>query len=707
MMVDEHGRETNQQPGDAAAALEMLEHISGAAQSHDIPRILRLALHLGCSQLNWPIAHAYLVDNAPPHGLVDSGQWYVRENSGLAGMRGRIEPVRLAPGQGLAGRVFNRRVPMWLAEIEDEDVAPSGRPLGPLGHRAALGVPVLVAGKVVAVLEFFADRRLPEDPLALRMMRLLAGQVSRVFERERAVEAIDPIRRLLAVYMDCTPMAVITWDMNQLVTGWNKAAFTMFGHGEQDALGRPLGELVIPDGSRDTMAEMTGALLSNRGGTHVLMEVRGRAGQHIQGEWFNAMLRDGDGAPLGGASLIQDVTDLRKATEALSEIRQEAVQLGLAHVDFLMSLGAALRPPLVDILDRARALVGRDNGENQTEGHEIADRGDRLLRLVDQFKELVDIETGHMAVEVKSAPLGPIVRDSLGDMADRARDMAITIDNGTTEHDAAAVKVDPVLLRKVLGHLLSNAIKYNRDGGYITLTSETPDENTLRLSVVDTGIGIAADQRDKLFQPFHRLGQEKTPIPGTGLGLALARQLMRLMKGDVGYQNMEGKGSRFWIRLPLAAPLAPRPAGEPTSRLSGDLHHVDAIGDGQIRHKVLYVEDNPVFLSLMTKIVATIPNVDMISAHSAELGLALAQSRKPEVILMDINLPGMDGYTALARLRKMEETAEIPVIAVSGMTGAEDVAKGLGAGFEAYLTKPINPQATVEALRKALSGRSL
>jgi CheY-like chemotaxis protein len=248
----------------------------------------------------------------------------------------------------------------------------------------------------------------------------------------------------------------------------------------------------------------------------------------------------------------------------------------------------------------------------------------------------------------------------------------------------------------VLLNLLSNAIKYNRPDGYVQIAC-VPEQDGLRISVSDTGQGVSPEQRDRLFKAFERLGAERGAIQGVGIGLVLSKRLVELMNGSIGMESVVGEGSTFWVRLARAQPALLRGA----SAAASSQGPVTAPIDGPCT--VLYIEDNPVNVLLMEAMMERERGVRLITATLPEVGLRMAQSERPQLILLDIQLPGMDGYEVLRRLRAAESTRAIPVIAISANAMRGDVEQGLAAGFNDYLTKPLELSQLLAAMHKALS----
>jgi CheY-like chemotaxis protein/two-component sensor histidine kinase len=360
-----------------------------------------------------------------------------------------------------------------------------------------------------------------------------------------------------------------------------------------------------------------------------------------------------------------------------------------------------LRTPLNAVLGFAQ-LLQRDRksplSRRQLERVDHVVRGgEHLLRLIDDVLDLSRIESGQILVSAEPVAIAPVlaeVKSALDPLAERAQ-MTIVLE--PVPEDATSVVADRTRLKQVLMSYGSNAVKYGRPHGSAVLRARVRDGMT-RIEVEDDGIGIADDQQLALFQPFQRAGQETGPIEGTGIGLAISKRLAELMDGRVGVESREGQGSTFWIELP--PPNAERSVSaaanppEPVSTVLG--------GSQGPRYLVVYVEDNPSNIAFMQDLLGDFERVQLISAPTAELGLEIARARQPDVIIMDINLPGMSGIEASLRLRQWPETRDIPVIALSAATMLRDAARVTGASFYRYLTKPVNVEELTATLEELL-----
>jgi len=260
------------------------------------------------------------------------------------------------------------------------------------------------------------------------------------------------------------------------------------------------------------------------------------------------------------------------------------------------------------------------------------------------------------------------------------------------------VKADRTRIKQILINLLFNAIKYNSPKGMVVVECTLNSEESIRISIRDSGTGLSPEQLAQLFQPFNRLGRETGTEEGTGIGLVVTKRLVELMGGKIGVESTVGKGSTFWFELKLSA--SPRLV-LPT--IADTVPTRSALPAGTPKRTVLYVEDNSANLELVEQLIARRPDLHLLSAIDGEIGIELARAWRPEMILMDINLPGIGGYEALTSLRLDPVTAHIPIIALSANAMPRDVQRGLEAGFFSYLTKPIKVNEFMEALDTALA----
>jgi PAS domain S-box-containing protein len=373
-----------------------------------------------------------------------------------------------------------------------------------------------------------------------------------------------------------------------------------------------------------------------------------------------------------------DVSDLVRA-------RQEAEALNRAKSEFLSRMSHELRTPLNAILGFGQLLEhDLDDRENRDSVDQILRAGQHLLTLIDEVLDIARIEAGHISLSVEPVSVDIVVRESV----DLVRLMADK--QGVTLHaeDALAaqhfVRADHQRLKQVLLNLLSNAIKYNRGGGSVTVSWESGPQERLRIIVRDSGRGIAAGKLERLFTPFDRLDAEQTDVEGTGLGLALSKGLIEAMGGRLGVESVEDQGSSFWVDLPVAS--APRETlSSAGRRRTGVLK-----GKGERTHTVLLVEDNLANVRLIERLLQRRPQIKLITAMQGRLGFELAREHRPDLILLDVNLPDITGDKVLLQVREDTALRHIPVIMISGDAIPSQVERSLELGAQAYITKPFD-----------------
>jgi signal transduction histidine kinase/ActR/RegA family two-component response regulator len=418
-----------------------------------------------------------------------------------------------------------------------------------------------------------------------------------------------------------------------------------------------------------------------------------------------ATFYNADGELQGVFAAARDVTERKRLDQVLHDKNTElesarfvAEKANLAKSDFLSSMSHELRTPLNAILGFAQLLESGSPPPTAAQIvrlHQIIKAGWYLLELINQILDLAVIESGKLSLSLEPVSLIEVMRECQAMIEPQAqqRGIHVTFVPFDTTWFAHA---DQTRVKQVLINLLSNAIKYNREQGTVEVRCTASGPGRLRISIKDSGAGLRPEKLAQLFQPFNRLGQESGTEEGTGIGLVVTKQLVKLMGGAIGVESTVGVGSEFWVELMQG--VSPQFA-------AGNIPHAELApqtqGNSALR-TLLYVEDNPANLMLVEQIIEGHPRVRMLSARDGNQGIALARAHLPDVILMDINLPGISGSQALKILREDPATAHIPVVALSANAMLRDIEKGLEAGFFRYLTKPIKVNEFMDALDRAL-----
>ena len=410
-------------------------------------------------------------------------------------------------------------------------------------------------------------------------------------------------------------------------------------------------------------------------------------------------LRDDFGTIIGYL-LIGSDNSVRKQVEfALKDAIAVAEKANLAKSDFLSSMSHELRTPLSAILGFAQLIESgtpQPTPSQKRSVDQILQAGWYLLDLINEILDLALIESGKLSLSLEPVSLAEVMHECETMIESQADKRGISV-SFPKFSQPCFVKADRTRLKQVLINLLSNAIKYNTERGSVVLKCVESDAAHIRISVEDTGAGLAAEQIDQLFQPFNRLGQQTSTEQGTGIGLVMTKRLVELMGGAIGVESVPGRGSTFWIEMNVTADT------QPTAELI-DLALASRPPPAVMAEArtVLYVEDNPANLMLVEDLIARRPDLRLLSARDGISGIAIARASLPDFILMDINLPGISGITALKILRDDPVTAHIPVVALSANAMPRDIEKGLEAGFFRYLTKPIKINEFMETLDMTL-----
>ncbi|MGH7285198.1 MAG: PAS domain-containing hybrid sensor histidine kinase/response regulator [Polyangiaceae bacterium] len=537
------------------------------------------------------------------------------------------------------------------------------------------------------------------SPLRAKGRVLVSAAIRDITERRKIQETAKVAADRLASSVESIQDAFALFDSNNSLVLCNSAYRSLVGEKVAGTIvGKSFAEVhdaamdLFEFESEEERARFRGAKLLEREDLGGSYDVHTRDGRSYRVS--NHRTAEG-----GIVKTIWDLTDDVRIAQELREAQRAAEAGSAAKSEFLSSMSHELRTPLNAILGFAQ-LLQRDKKEPLSTRHrdrvdQILKGGEHLLRLIDDILDLSRIEAGQIMISPEPVDALEVLREVATTLEPTASRAGIHIVIAPPPADLPTIAADRTRYAQILMNYGSNAIKYNRAGGSVTFNLSVPSPSFVRITTIDTGMGIPVDKQNKLFQPFQRAGQETGPIEGTGIGLTITKRLAELMGGSVGFKSTEMKGSEFWIDLPVH--VSSHHVNLPISQGAVDSVRSGAATNGLI----LYVEDNPANVTFMRDLLSTFDGVDLITAPTAEMGIELARARQPKAILMDINLPGMSGLDALHVLKETPETAKIPVIALTAAASERDKQRGVQAGFYRYLTKPVKVdelEAALEAL---------
>ena len=497
--------------------------------------------------------------------------------------------------------------------------------------------------------------------------------------------------------------AIMATDPSGIITDVNEQMIVLTGCTRDELIGAPFKNYFTdPDKAEASIRQV----LSAKKVSNYELTARARDGTETMVS-FNAMtFYDRDRILQGVFMAARDVTERKRLDQVLREQNLEleaakslAEKANLAKSDFLSSMSHELRSPLNAIIGFAQLMESDTPPPSASQAasiEQVLQAGWYLLALINEILDLAIIESGKLTPSMEPVSLAEVLAECQDMVSSQAVKHGITVVFPSLDVPLI-VHADRTRLKQVLINLLSNAIKYNREGGTVTVACSARAGGRVRVTVADTGDGLSTDQLGQLFQSFNRLGRETGTEEGTGIGLVVSKRLIELMHGVLGVESTVGVGSAFWLELPAttAVPSVHEPA-------EIDEPQAPDLPPGERLLTLLYVEDNPANLKLIEQLIARRADMRLLTAGDATFGIEIARARHPDVILMDINLPGISGLEALRILKRDPRTAHIPILALSANAMPRDVARGLDAGFFRYLTKPVRIPEFLIALGEAL-----
>lgn len=498
--------------------------------------------------------------------------------------------------------------------------------------------------------------------------------------------------------------ALMTTDPSGIITDVNNQMETLTGRSREELIGAAFKNYFTDPTHAEAAIKR---VLSEGKVTDYELTARAKDGTETDVSYNATTFHDRDGILKGVFAAARDITErkrwdkvLQEKTVELQKAKAVAEKANLAKSDFLSSMSHELRSPLNAILGFTQ-LIESDTppptASQKASIDQILHAGWFLLELINDILDLAVVESGRLSLSLEAVSLPEVLIECQAMIEPTAQKRGISMSFPKFE-GPCFIQADRTRLKQVLINLLSNAIKYNRAGGTVVVDCDFTIPGRLRIGVRDTGAGLSPELLAQLFQAFNRLGKEATGEEGTGIGLVVSKRLVELMEGTIGAHSTVGTGSVFWIELGSAVD----PHIDFIKSVTTTLTAIPE-GTGKRTRLILYVEDNPANLKLIEQLIARRSDLRLLTAQNGTDGISLALGYMPDVILMDINLPGISGIEAMKIIRLDPTTAHIPIVALSANAIPRDIEKGIEAGFFRYLTKPIKVNEFMETLNETLA----
>lgn len=665
-----------------------------------------------------------------------------------------------ACGVGLPGRVWAAGEPFWVEDITRDPHTPRASALTRAGFRTAMGFPIRFGHEILGVIDLYSHEVLLPDANMLEMVSAFGNQIGQFIARKQVEQEIRArarqqatvarlgqralsragLENLLneAVTLVSSTLAVDGCSILELMSdgtvfrtrarvgskpgvlgeigiaaddstqaGWTLLAGEPVVVGDYrtetrfaispvlEASGAVSGVSVVISGSDKPF----GVLLTHAAHERVFSPDDVHFLEAVANVIAAASERDQGEMALKKAHSAEESARLEaeKAQQDAEAARVEAERANKAKSEFLSRMSHELRTPLNAILGFCQLLEMEELSADQEEFvRQIGQGGSHLLKLINEVLQIARIEAGRLSLTFESFPIGPATREAVELVKPLAAQRGITVRLLDSPQWNQDVRADRGRVHEILLNFLSNAVKYNREKGQITVSCTADNEKFLRLSVADTGPGIEPEKLSRLFQPFERLDADTTSIEGSGLGLALVRNIAEAMNGRVGVHSEVGKGSVFWADVPLSS------QANKTHSAEGDSGPARMSALATLSGTVLSIEDNAANRQLIERILAHHPQIELLSASGGDEGLKLARRTGPDVILLDIELPDKDGFEVLRLLHKDAGLRLVPVVIVSADATEPAREKALSLGAFAYLTKPLDVSSLLTVLAEAL-----
>jgi len=614
----------------------------------------------------------------------------------------------MAMGMAIAGMHYTAMFAVYYFP-NGGDVIITG--LDPLWLASLIGVATFLILSLVLLATFAGNQLVAKSQLAIEISKRREAEealkkVADDLELRVVEQTIDFQKseaRLKAVFETLTE-GLITIDNKGNIEDFNPSAERIFGYDKAEVIGMNV-KMLMPDPYK---SEHDGYLANylNTGEAKIIGIGREVIGQRKDSTTFPmdlsvAEIKLGDHRFFTG--IVRDITERKLAEQELIIAKEAAEKANRAKSEFLSRMSHELRTPLNAIVGFSQLLEMKelDKMERESVAH-ILKAGRHLTDLINEVLDIARIESGRQNMSPEPVHVLSLLEDAWGLMRPLADERSIKLKNDIPEECNSHVLADLQRLKQVLLNLMSNAIKYNHDGGTVQLTCTEVRNGIIRISLTDTGPGIAEENYERIFEPYERLNADESGIEGSGVGLALSKALVEAMGGILRLDSKLGVGSTFWIELPLMGEIAKQDYVREANQGIAELPEARQTEPATL----LYIEDNIANFRLVEVVLLNRPHIELIAAMEGELGIDLALRQKPDMILLDLHLPGLMGDKVLARLKAHPETQQIPVVIISADATKRQIEKLLVAGAYAYLTKPFNIKELLHTIDAVLESRT-
>lgn len=684
-------------------SIKLLTKVTSAAnQAKTVEDALRTALQSICHYADWPVG-SYLFYDGEQHVIRGIDLWYAIDETYGASLQSIREDSCFSPDEGVIGTVYKNATPIW---IKDDKEAPNFLGLCNIDGKkpkSGLALPIFIENHVYGVMVFFAHFDKEPDEILLDVMSDIGQQLGHMIERKQFENKARLLEQVITNANDgivVTSAEGISGGRGPEITYANQAISDITGYSRAELIGQTPKMLQGPKTDRGTLDKLAAATAKGRAFKGELINYN----RHGREYWLDISIvpiKDKEGNITHFAAIERDITERKQSEAELLKAKEAAESANLAKSDFLANMSHELRTPMNGVLGMADLLLDTTLDAEQRELIEtIKTSGHNLLSILNDILDLSKIESGmvdieevpfnlHIALEDLATLFSPIVLEK------KLHNLQIDIADDIPQ----CLLGDLSKVQQILRNLINNALKFTSEGG-VSVAAKSVKENgrhMLHFSVEDTGIGIPEERISQIFDKFTQADESTTrTFGGTGLGLAICKEFVELMHGEIGVSSVEGAGSTFWFTVPLHE----LPDSVMPINIAQEVQHEDM--GVSINNKILVVDDHPINRLFAQRLLKKLGFHHIDFAEDGIQAITMAAQKTYDMVLMDCQMPNLDGYAATAEMRETEGDRHIPIIAMTANAMVGDKEKCLDAGMDDYISKPIKPDVLHKKLARWL-----